>query len=103
LSDVAAKLRAIVERVRRNVPHRRDPERFHVEKSCVCQDLERIAEALDPKPINHTRGLPIVARVRPGRVSITTETIAGRRVIVQRARMPFSIALLTPFLVFFWL
>jgi hypothetical protein len=47
LSDVAAKLRAIVERVRRNVPHRRDPERFHIEKSCLWQDLERIADALD--------------------------------------------------------
>jgi hypothetical protein len=42
-SDLAAKLRALAERVRRNVRLRPDPERFHIEKSCICQDLEHIA------------------------------------------------------------
>jgi hypothetical protein len=32
--------RALSERVSRNVPHRRDPERLHIEKSCIRQDLE---------------------------------------------------------------
>jgi hypothetical protein len=73
---------------RRNVPHRRDPERFHVEKSCVCQDLERIADELEPRPINHIRGLPVApggSKFTPGRVKITTETIAGRQ---KRPRSP---------------
>jgi hypothetical protein len=38
-------LRALSERVRRNVPH---PERFHVEKSCICQDLEHLARDFEP-------------------------------------------------------
>jgi len=46
-ADLAAKPRALAERVRRNVPLRRDPERFHVAKSCICQDLEHMAERLD--------------------------------------------------------
>jgi hypothetical protein len=43
-ADLAAKPRALAERVRRHVPDRRDPDRFHTEKSCICQDLERVAE-----------------------------------------------------------
>jgi hypothetical protein len=42
-ADIAAYLRALAGRVRRNVPLRSDPERFHVEKSCICQDLEHLA------------------------------------------------------------
>jgi hypothetical protein len=41
--------RAISERVARNVPHRRDPERFHVEKVCISQDLERIADEIEER------------------------------------------------------
>jgi hypothetical protein len=113
LDDIAARLRAIVERVRHNVPHRRDPECFHVEKSCLAQiadELELgavnhvpVTRTRPPSPlsssvaggsINHDRALPYRAYrsdTRLGRGTITTETIAGRRVIVQRARMPFAI------------
>jgi hypothetical protein len=48
-ADLAAKLRALAERVRRNVPLRRDPERFHIEKSCIAQDLEHLANRLDER------------------------------------------------------
>ena len=44
MDDIAARLRAIVKRVRHNVPHRRDPECFHVEKSCLARDLAQIAD-----------------------------------------------------------
>jgi hypothetical protein len=88
LSDVGAKLRAIVERMRRNVPHRRDPERFHVEKSCLAQDLERIADELELDAVNHNVS---VTRTRPRELSITTELIGGRRIIVQRPRKLFAI------------
>jgi hypothetical protein len=48
--DIAAELSAIAERVRRNIPHCRDPERFHTEKSCICQDLETLAEVFERPP-----------------------------------------------------
>jgi glutaredoxin len=48
-ADLAAKLRALAERVRRNVPLRSDPERFHVEKACLCQDLEHLARRLEER------------------------------------------------------
>jgi hypothetical protein len=51
--DRAAKLRALSERVRRNVPLRSDPERFHVEKACICQDLEHLASDFEDKARPH--------------------------------------------------
>jgi hypothetical protein len=48
-ADLAVCLRALAERVRRNVPLRRDPERFHVEKSCIAQDLEHLASICEAK------------------------------------------------------
>ncbi len=83
-ADVADALRALAQRVRQNVPHRRDPERFHVEKSCIAQDLARLAEGIEV-------GSPPPRRRTPRRVVVTTEVIAGRRIIVQKPRMPFSI------------
>jgi hypothetical protein len=55
-----AKLRALSERVARDVPHRRDPERFHIEKSCICQHLEHLASMIEERSersltINRTR------------------------------------------------
>jgi hypothetical protein len=49
------KLRALSERVSRNVPHRRDPERFHIEKSCICQHLEHLASMIEERaePLPH--------------------------------------------------
>jgi hypothetical protein len=83
----AAELRALADRVRRNVPHRRDPERFHVEKSCVCQDLERLARRFEERPPKPELR---VTRQRL-RQEITAQYIGGRRVTVQRTRAPFAI------------
>jgi hypothetical protein len=35
--------------VARNVACGRDPERFHVEKSCIAQDLEHLARDLEER------------------------------------------------------
>ena len=39
--DVA--LRELAARVERNVPHHREPERFHAEKSEIASELRRLA------------------------------------------------------------
>ena len=70
-TDVAAELRALADRVRRNVPHRRDPERFHTEKSCVCQDLECLARRFE-----YTKPAPLrVTRARERSRTVTCNTI----------------------------
>ena len=84
--EVAASLRALADRVRRLAPHRGDPERFHVEKSCITQDLEELAAQCD--------GLrPEARRIGvPSRLVTTTITTLrnGRRVTAQH-RQPFAI------------
>jgi hypothetical protein len=82
VDDAADQLRALALRVRHNLPGRHDPEKFHIEKSEIERTLLRIAAKFD-------------GRNRPSaksqRAVVTTEVIAGRRVIVQRPRMPFAI------------
>jgi hypothetical protein len=60
---------------------RRDPERFHVEKSCICQDLEQVAQQLDQRADPQIT----VSRVRR---STSVAVIGGKRVAVQRHRDP---------------
>jgi hypothetical protein len=48
-ADIAAYLRALAERVHRNVPLRHNPERFHVEKACICQNLEHLARDFEER------------------------------------------------------
>lgn len=94
-ADAAAALRALVDRVRRNVPLNADPERFHLEKSEIARGLLDLADAIAPGSIRQGRvdgarpKPPVVAGRR--RVTVTTEIIAGRVVAVQRRRMPFSV------------
>ena len=75
--DIAAELSAIAERVRRNIPHCRDPERFHTEKSCICQDLETLAEVFERPP---RRTSLEVNRNRLRQTSMTTLHVGGRHV-----------------------
>jgi hypothetical protein len=42
---VDAALRDLAARVERNVPHHRDPERFHAEKSEIASELRRLASS----------------------------------------------------------
>jgi hypothetical protein len=78
-ADLAAKLRALAGRVRRNVALRRDPERFHVDKSCIAQDLEHLADRLDESRFSDYRH----------RQRRAVEVIGGKRVAAQRQRDPF--------------
>ncbi|BCP53803.1 hypothetical protein K32_24200 [Kaistia sp. 32K] len=60
--STAAELRAIVDRVRRLMPMRRDPEAFHVERDAVAVRLLAIANQLDPSPsaqIRRAEKLPV--------------------------------------------
>jgi hypothetical protein len=77
-TDVAAELRALSDRVRRNVPHRRDPQRFHTEKSCIVQDLEALANRLDDRAANPAK--LTVSRINRdrSRTTISNESIGGR-------------------------
>jgi hypothetical protein len=81
-ADVAEALRALVRRVRHNVPSGHDPERFHVEKSEIERALAKLADRFDVGPRR---------RQEPRRPVITTELIGGRRIMVQKTRMPFAI------------
>jgi hypothetical protein len=81
-ADAAEQLRALALRVRHNLPRRRDPEKFHVEKSDIEKALVTLANKLDGTTER---------RSKPRRVVVTTKVIAGRRVIVQRPRMPFAV------------
>jgi hypothetical protein len=77
-ADIAAYLRALAERVHRNVPLRHNPERFHVEKACIAQDLELLAQWLEDKAErDKSRTITITGTGRPTRVAL------------QRNRDPF--------------
>ena len=60
----------MAERVSRNVPLRRDPEHFHIEKSCITQDLEYLATMLDEQSAQIT-------------VNRRRRTLGGHRVTVS--------------------
>jgi hypothetical protein len=83
-ADLAAELRALIRRVRYNIPHRHDPERFHLEKSEIERCLLTLANRLDGSTSASRR------KAR-SRVIVTTEVIGGRRVMVQKTRQPFAI------------
>lgn len=86
-TDVAAELRALSDRVRRNVPHRRDPERFHTEKSCIVQDLEALAGVFEDRAIkpeklevNRTRRPVLTNRVHRAPRSSCGRTARARAI-----------------------
>jgi hypothetical protein len=61
---------------------RRDPERFRVEKSCICQDLEYVAGLIEEQ------SKPQITVSRQRRDAMVT-VISGKRVTVQHKRDPF--------------
>lgn len=80
MTDAEAELlHALALRVDHNVPDRRDPERFHAEKSCVVRAMRLLADgradrvSAGPRPVD------------------TIVVIRGKRVRVQRPRKPFAI------------
>ncbi len=55
--SLAASLEALADRVRRLVPDRRDPERFHADKSDLVAELRTLARAIEARPVAG-RGTP---------------------------------------------
>ena len=96
-ADAAAKLRALAKRVRHNVPRSGDPERFHIELSEIARGIGVLADEIGQATYDDTRESPVTAgqgrKPTAGRVHTTMSTVvvAGRRVAVQRRRMPFAI------------
>lgn len=78
--DLAAELRALASRVRRNLPDRHDPERFHEELSEIAHCLGALANGLRP-----------IGPAPKGRPEVVTTVVNGRRIAVQRQRLPFAI------------
>jgi hypothetical protein len=83
-ADVAAELRALASRVRRNVPDRHKPERFHEEVSEIAHALHDIAAKMGVTPG--------VAKPKPSRRQVVISTLVnGRRITVQKPRPSFAI------------
>lgn len=91
-ADVAAKLRALADRVRRNLPMNGDPERFHLEKSEIARAIINMAIRIEAKlaPVAPVKPMPRNAK---GRTIIRTSTmvIGGRAVTVQQRRPSYAI------------
>lgn len=51
MADVAKALTGIAARLEKLAPSRRDPERYHVEKSELVHELHKLARALDKASI----------------------------------------------------
>jgi hypothetical protein len=66
---------------------RSDPERFHIEKSEIEATLAKLARRF---------GVELRGRQAPKRPIVTTEVIAGGRVILQKPWPPFAIFVGTP-------
>ena len=65
----------------RNVPHRRDPERFHTEKSCIVQDLEALAGVFEDRAIK-----PAKLEVNRTRRPFSPPSTSGATVVVWSYR-----------------
>ncbi len=89
--DVADRLRALAERVRRNVPRRRDPERFHMEAHEIARALLDMAGQASDQAITDrvNRSTPTAAPAQKstlGRTIVGRETVNGRTVLIQRRK-----------------
>lgn len=83
-ADLAAELRALAKRVRRNLPLSRNPEKFHEEISGISRALEALAGQAAPAPRDQKPD-------RPLRQVTASRVINGRRVMVQSHRAAFAI------------
>jgi hypothetical protein len=64
------------------VPHRHDPERFHIEKSEIERALGKLASRFAAEPCK-----PAQRR----HVTVSTLRVNGRAIRVQETRKPFAI------------
>jgi hypothetical protein len=84
---VAAELNVLASRVRRmSPPLARHPERFHEERSDIAHDLAELARRVAPRSRRATAVEVDISERRRGRIVVVTQTINGKRVVVQRRR-----------------
>lgn len=88
-SDVAAELRALASRVRRNMPDRHNPERFHEEADDIAHSINAIASSLPAE----CEEVPVEPSRRRKAVVVVTRTfvVGGKKHREQAPRSPFAI------------
>ncbi len=85
--DVAAELDVLASRVRRmSPPLARQPERFHEERSDIAKNLADLARRLFPRGRPASGVTVDVSDIRRGRIVTTSQTVNGRRIVVQKRR-----------------
>jgi hypothetical protein len=82
---VAIELRDLAGRVRRNLPRRIDPERFHVELDAIARRLLDLSTELCGREPERSERVVIKRRLVR-----TTAIVKGKRVVVERRR-PFAV------------
>ena len=85
--DVATELDVLASRVRwMSPPLARYPERFHEERSEIAHDIAGLARRVAPRSRRAHAVEVDISEGRRGRIVVATQTINGKRVMVQRRR-----------------
>ena len=67
-------------------PLARHPQRFHEERSDIAKDIADLARRVSPRG-RPTSGVMVdVSDIRRGRIIATSQTVNGRRIVVQKRR-----------------
>ncbi|MGO8972048.1 MAG: hypothetical protein ACLQNV_00760 [Steroidobacteraceae bacterium] len=84
--DVAAELDVLASRVRRmSPPLASNPNRYHEERSDIAHDLAELARRVWPR--SRRSGVEVdVSDIRRGRIVTTSQTVNGKRIVVQKRR-----------------
>jgi hypothetical protein len=83
--DVASALDVLASRVRRmSPPFTRQPERFHEERSEIVHDLAELPRRVAPWTGGTTAIDVDISDGRRGPIVVATQTINGRRIMVQK-------------------
>ena len=85
--DVAAELNVLASRVRRmSPPLASNPNRFHEERSDIAKEIADFARRVSPRNRPASGVAVDVSDIRRGRIVTTSQTVNGRRIVVQRRR-----------------
>ena len=86
LEDVAAELDVLASRVRRMPPPIRagNPDRFYEEQSEIANELAKLARRVAPRSRRAKAVRVDISEERCGRIVVATQTINGRRIMVQK-------------------
>jgi hypothetical protein len=87
LEDVATELDVLASRVRRmSPPLPSNPHRFHEERSDIAHDLAELGRRVAPRSRRAHAVEVDISEGRRGRIVVATQTINGKRVMVQRRK-----------------